>query len=128
MRRYTILILLAILIFGFSCASAQEKPLHPQTRSVEQPQSTVMPQNGIYKGIIIERKSNPGTLSEYSYYILKTDGNEYILFNSTLNSAGFGEWKNKEVVIEANAGEGGIGFKKQKTEGLIVMSILSEDK
>lgn len=64
-----------------------------------------------------------GTFSEYSYFLLKTDEEEVILYNRKNYSVGFDDYINKEVELSGFESLGYIGWNKQKIKGVVVNSI-----
>ena len=125
MKHFNSILLLSIFLFNFSCAGAQERPIHSGADISEQTRQTDSEDSTVYSGKVVEQKSNPGTLSEYSWFVLQTDNENLILFNSKGYSAGFGEWTGSFVEIEGVRGVGKMGLKKTTAQGLIVQSIKS---
>ncbi|MBI9097221.1 MAG: hypothetical protein JEY91_02025 [Spirochaetaceae bacterium] len=64
-----------------------------------------------------------GTLSEYSYYVIRVDLKETILFNEDKISEGFESFVKTEVHIKGLKTEGSIGWRKMKAMGLQVLEI-----
>ena len=62
-----------------------------------------------------------GTLSEYSYYLIRVDLKEMILFNENKISEGFDAFVKTEVHIKGQKTEGSIGWRKMKAMGVQVL-------
>lgn len=66
----------------------------------------------------------PGTLSEFSFYTLLTNGNgRVILFNASNASRGFEEYSNRRVRVTGSPARGVIGWKRIATNGIRVRDI-----
>lgn len=110
------LILLFIILFA-------DKPIYGNS-------GKQIKKNQNYIGIIVKITMFPKTLSEYSYYILKSNTssssltNEIILFNKeTNNSRGFDEYIDKKVKITGKEIMGFIGWRKEAKPGILVEKI-----
>ncbi len=68
--------------------------------------------------------SAEGTFSEVKYFTLLTEENlEYYLFDESGKSFGFDEYAGKKCTVTGTWEEGKIGFKGDRAEGIIVISI-----
>ncbi len=87
---------------------------------------------GIYTftGELQKKVEYPKTLSEYSYFILKTDGggsdaaHPLILFNKDKLSMGFENYTDKRVEVSGNLILGYLGWRKILKKGLLVKEII----
>jgi len=110
-----------------ACASTQhENRISPPTVSIpgiSETPSAAPPEIIILEGRIEEVKVNPGTLSEYGYYVIITDGTTQTIFNEKGFSAGFDAWTNQRVTITCQKSTGKIGFRDEIVPGVTVLTI-----
>jgi hypothetical protein len=106
---------LLLLALVFSCRSVQNKA---QVQNQDQP---------VYSGLVIGKKVFPGTMSEYTVYsLLGADGSSVLLFNLSNVSAGFEDYSGREVRVVGSPGSGTIGWKRTRTNGILVREIVTD--
>lgn len=119
-----LLLLLSISTLLTGCLTLQPVETKISGNNLSENTESIEPDKFIlHTGIVQKITKFKGTLSEYSYYILSTDLEEIILFNSKQKSNGFDIYLDKKADIKGIFITGTISWKRIPAEGLQVVEI-----
>jgi hypothetical protein len=144
MKILQLILMIFISIYLISCSTmepsetevVQNRPsekAEPADLNEEDPLLTQQPdsqyQNTFIhlQGIVHKITKLNGTLSEYSYYVIKTGLDEIVLFNTMQKSMGFDIYLEKEIEIHGTEIIGTIGWRKSPAKGLQVEKIFIKE-
>jgi len=91
-------------------------------------QAAPIPGEQVLEGFVQMRKENPGTLSEYRYYVLSkrsgSDPGGVLLFQeSSGKSRGFEDYIGRRVRLNGRWGQGSIDFRNTMMRGFLVRTL-----